>query len=163
MTSFAWNFRAYDRADPNEVGAEVAAITDRDGRLSPEAVVEAASDPTSAMHVLFEWDDTEAARKYRLDQARGMIRNLRVVVDGDPQPVTRRVFVHVSGSKSPGYRTIDAVAQDKELSAKVIADAHADLLAWQSRFDELLSSLPLLKKRVDGVLEELRKSHEAAA
>ena len=42
------------------------AICRRDGKLKPEAVVEAAKDPASPLHARFEWDDGKAAQEHRL-------------------------------------------------------------------------------------------------
>ena len=39
---------------------------EHNGYLSPDTVVEAAADPGSVLHDRFTWDDTEAARRFRL-------------------------------------------------------------------------------------------------
>lgn len=41
------------------------AIYDKNGRLTPQLVVNAAKNPKSALHSRFEWDDTKAAARYR--------------------------------------------------------------------------------------------------
>lgn len=56
----------------------VALADAHDGRLSPDIVVAAAIDPTSPLHSKFEWDDTEAAKEHRRNQARALIRSVRV-------------------------------------------------------------------------------------
>lgn len=64
-----------------EVQKELRRITeDHHGILTPEQVVEEASDPANPLHEEFEWDDAAAAVQHRLDQARALIRSMRVVV-----------------------------------------------------------------------------------
>ena len=68
----------------DEAVRELKAIEDRAGRLTPEQVVDAAASEDSALHECFTWDDSEAAAKWRLDEARAIIRSVRietVVVD----------------------------------------------------------------------------------
>jgi hypothetical protein len=65
------------------------------GALTPELVVDAASAPTHPLHPRFEWDDTEAARQYRLVQAGRIIRSVRVEVEpaAGRDPVQVRAFL----------------------------------------------------------------------
>ena len=62
------------------VKAAIQAIENRQGRLDPQSVVAAARNKKSPLHKQFEWDDTKAAEKYRLEQARELIRLVRVEV-----------------------------------------------------------------------------------
>lgn len=49
--------------------------------LTAEDVVEAAKDPESPIHDLFQWDDSSAAHEYRLGVARRFISSIRVKVE----------------------------------------------------------------------------------
>jgi hypothetical protein len=53
---------------------------EKNGKLTPFDVIEAARDKTSPLHEYFEWNDTEAARLYRIEQARGLIRTVKIEV-----------------------------------------------------------------------------------
>jgi len=57
---------------------ELKAIESRAGKLTPEQVVTVAADEASALHGCFTWDDSEAAAKWRLDEARAIIRSVRI-------------------------------------------------------------------------------------
>jgi hypothetical protein len=66
----------------DRVQQELQAIADRhDGKLPASAVVDFARDPSTALHARFDWDDSEAAEKWRLEQARTIIA--RVKIDGE--------------------------------------------------------------------------------
>ena len=58
------------------------------GVVLPEAVVEFAKDPETALHSRFDWDDSEAAAKWRLVQARQVIRLELTVVPANGPPVS---------------------------------------------------------------------------
>ena len=45
-----------------------------DGPISPQMVLDRARDESSPLHDCFEWNDTTAAEKYRLVQARVLLR-----------------------------------------------------------------------------------------
>lgn len=71
------------------------AIYDEHNKLTPTIVVAVAADPAHPLHGRFVWDDSEAARRYRLVQASGLIRSVSVTVErqDDKPPVRVRAFV----------------------------------------------------------------------
>jgi hypothetical protein len=74
--------------------AEIKAIESRAGRLTPEQVIEAAEPEGSALHACFDWDDTEAARKWRMEQAREIIRSVRIEVVIEERTLRTVGYVH---------------------------------------------------------------------
>lgn len=68
-----------------QVEQELASIQGQHGGvLKAEDVVAFARDPLSALHACFDWEDSEAAEKWRLSQARAVIR-LHVVILSEEQ------------------------------------------------------------------------------
>ena len=67
---FAWRDApsTFHKADAQKCGEEMG------DSPTPESVLAKAKDPTSELHKCFEWDDTKAAEKYRLTQARQIIQ-----------------------------------------------------------------------------------------
>lgn len=74
--------RGAAQADPNAVIlAELTRLgLGHDGYIDPEVVVEAAAHPDNPMHRFFTWDDTEAARRYRLAQAGQLVRRVTLTI-----------------------------------------------------------------------------------
>ena len=70
-------------------------LYDEHGTLTPSLVVAAAVDPSHELHPRFVWDDSEAAKRYRLVQASGLIRSVHIRIDRgeDSEPVRVRAFV----------------------------------------------------------------------
>jgi hypothetical protein len=78
------------------------------GVLEPEQVVEAARNPNSSMHNQFVWDDNEASHLYRLQQARALIKRVKVeVIRSDNEVV--RVPVFVRSPTGSGYEATQQV------------------------------------------------------
>lgn len=49
------------------------------GHLTPTIVLDEARSKDSPLHSHFAWDDTDAAERYRLQQAGGLIRRFRII------------------------------------------------------------------------------------
>lgn len=118
-------------------------IARRDGGLlRPASVVDAARDEKSPLHGAFEWDDTEAAQKYRLLQAQSLIRSFKVEIERNGQTLTVPVFVGVStdrtGDKADNpYRMLEQVVEKPDLMAVAVRDAIDQLEALRKRYAHL--------------------------
>ena len=131
------------------VAPELFAIERRDGLATPEAVVTAAQDPTSALHPLFDWDDVSAAHKQRLQVARQIIRSVSYRVQSIGKDVNdfTPAFVHVreGGEEEDdgavpdrsGYASITRVLGDEAMRQRMIAAAKRDLEGWVRKYETL--------------------------
>ena len=126
--------------DAQVAGEELERIrTWNNGRLDPSNVVEASRDPGAPLHPAFEWDDSKAARAYRIDQASHIIRHIDVVIEkpgGDAHPI--RAFVSVKREDDRSYTSVQHALSDAELRAQVLAAAWSELEAWRKRHAELV-------------------------
>ena len=123
----------------NEIQKELARLTKLGGGvLKPEAVVKTAKSKKSVLHECFDWDDTSAAKLWRLRQARELIRVSVVILEDDSEPVKMYVSLMADRtSKGGGFRTVQAVMSDKELRAQLLDEALAELQAMQARYGRL--------------------------
>lgn len=110
---------------------------ENDGRLRAEDVVAAAREVTSPLHTQFEWDDTIAGEKYRLAQARALIR-VTVEYVNEP-PVETRVFVSLTSDRKrdPGYRVVADVMNSEQHREQLLRDAMQEMRHFQAKFREL--------------------------
>jgi hypothetical protein len=142
------------RASAQKIGEELADITRKaGGRLTPKAVVNAAENPRSRLHKLFEWDNARAAAAYRLDQAREIIRCIRVE-QSDGEPVRGYVSINEKGTS---YRTISEVLSSHDLQTLVLKQADRDLDAWQRRYAELEEICEVVRQARERIAERLSK------
>ena len=119
------------------------AIMARDGGLlRPAAVVDAARDESSPLHSAFTWDDTEAARLFRLDQAQRLIRSFKIKVEDNGKVFEAPVFVNISSDRTGGkdsnpYRLAEDVAKCPDLLAIAESDALDQLKGLRERYGHI--------------------------
>ena len=66
-----WRVEGIYKADAQKVADEIG-----NDKITPQEMVEKARDEQSELHKCFEWNDTVAAEKYRLQQARNVLSML---------------------------------------------------------------------------------------
>jgi len=133
--------------DPQVVGEELERLRELNGdKLTPPRVVEAAQPEESPLHTLFEWYNSEAARKYRLQQARHVLRVTVISKIGSSPMVTPLPqFVNVTERPSQKedkngkviryYESTPVAMKDPVLREQVIRKAFNELESWQKRYD----------------------------
>lgn len=89
---YQWNGGFGASLDIKKVVQELNDIQKEVGEISPESIVEAARKKDSELHSYFEWNNTKAADKYRLQQASELIRRIEVKVIKDGEPQTLRAY-----------------------------------------------------------------------
>jgi hypothetical protein len=126
-----------------EVGEHLERLRSENGGIvQPEQVVDDARPEDSPLHHVFEWDDDVAAEKYRIAQARNIIRSVNIIM---ANPMTgqddapRLAFVSVSTPfmEGTGYSSTREAFADSELRARLIARERAVLMGWQARNNHL--------------------------
>ncbi len=111
------------------------------GVLTPSIVLESALDPESPLHRRFTWDDEEAAKLHRLDEARTLIMSVRVkmIARPDEPPISVRAFVSLDSDRiaEGGYRSIDVVMSDETMRGQLLRTAIGELQLVQKRYRHL--------------------------
>ena len=125
------------------------------GLVTPKNVVDfARSNPNSALHRKFEWDDNKAAEAYRLHQARQIITMVLTVVKQTGEKVQSYVSLRTDRYKNNdgGYRNIRTVLNHKDLRAQMLEDALAEMKVFRQKY-ESLSELAKVFTAIDEVLK----------
>lgn len=126
--------------------------------LKPEHVVEFASDERTALHGEFEWDDTEAAYQYRLEQARRVLR-LKVIVDSPAGPQNVRMFVSLMSDRQKpggGYRPLVDVMTAEDMRDELLRQALGELKTVRRKYDQLKELRPVFRA-IERVEERTQK------
>ncbi len=107
------------------------------GILQPSMVVDAARPASSPLHSRFEWDDNEAADKYRIWQARQLISIAVDVIDGSD--IEERLWVSLKSDRDNvgGYRSMIAVLSNADSRAQLLQDALEDMRVFESKYRHL--------------------------
>lgn len=127
-----------------EVIQTIAALEDRKGRLQPDDVLEEAESPDSPLHPFFEWDDSAAARAFRLSQARVLITRVKIVVTKEDIELKFPKYIRdvERSSEEQGYIQVVRV-QTKSVNATMA--------------DELNGAVSLLTRAL--TFAEIRRDH----
>ena len=138
---YAWRPGSRVNLDAERAGRELEDIrTKSGGALTQEAVVERARSNNSALHDHFDWNDTEAAEKWRLNQAGDIIRAIVIDVSRSnvEEPKLVRAFVNVEQRGERHYTSTLVALSDKDLRAQVLRKAWEELEGWRIRHSELV-------------------------
>jgi hypothetical protein len=147
MTRYAFDGAVPERAraDPQLIGEALDAIRVKSGgSLHPQDVVASARDPKSVLHAHFEWDDKKAAELHRTDQARALIRSIRVIDEQDDDRA-RPAFLSIRADDGIGYRAYHDVLSSADLRARLLQQAERDLDSWTARYRELREIVELVE------------------
>ena len=124
------------KGDAKVVGGELTRIKRKNyGILKPEVVVREAKKKKSPLHGFFEWDDGIAAEKYRIDQARHLIRSVVIEWENDPgEVIVSRAFVSIKTDEEWGYVDMGDALSDEEMREQVLESALKYYEAGKQKF-----------------------------
>jgi hypothetical protein len=125
-------------ADPQIIGNALEKIAEANGGLlTPKAVVTAAAKTRHPLNKHFEWRDEIAGPLYRLDQARNLIRVIRIVSDEQPT-VKHYAFINIRSEGGRGYVSPQRIIDSSTLQARALEMAERELAAIERRYKELV-------------------------
>lgn len=162
--SVRWAAGYHARCKPEDALAVLKSIQDStgDGDITPSQVVAAASDPDSPIHPVFTWDDGEAAKAYREEEARRLVRSLIVQYSQrGKNAIESRVYEVVravpASKDSPGkkvYRAMEDLLADPQARGELITRAMNEHLTWRRRYQQL-QELAVIFEAADRVIERV--------
>jgi hypothetical protein len=162
-----------EKLDAQAVGEQIELIArDNDGAVSASNVVAAAKAKSSPMHGAFDWDDTAAAAQWRLDQARDLVRCVRVIVvdeagERQEQPQMVNVVVqHDHRGKVQEYRRAIDVVQQPDAYASALQELRRHIEDTERAVAELrrmASDLPERQATLAAVADALATARTVAA
>jgi hypothetical protein len=116
------------------------------GLLTEESILSAAKSKKHPLHDRFTWDDTEAARQWRLEEARDLIRSVYVTIQQPPHPsVTVRAYASLPRDRESGsgYRAINDIMSQADLRTELLNTALSELDALKKRYSNLNELVPV--------------------
>ena len=138
---FKYEWSGYKYAVPAQtVGLECEKIEAQNGSVTQESLVDAARSESSAIHGLFEWDDAIAGEKWRFNQARVILSNLKVtVVDAEErEPQKVRAYLNPNPKDvRANYFNVQRAMQDIDLRSGVLERAEKELRCFTEKYRTL--------------------------
>jgi hypothetical protein len=128
-------------------------IRARHGALTPAVVVAEARAEDHPLHHRFEWDDSVAAEKYRVQQAHDLIQSYRVKYrehDGKRPAGWVRGFHAVQSPDGFVYDPAEEVAADPLRRQMVLRDMERDWRALKARYGQFAEFADLVQRDLEG-------------
>ncbi len=120
------------------------------GALAATAIVDFARSPNTALHRAFTWDDDEAAQRYRLLQAKAVIRAAVTFLpapSGSLVPVRAYAFDAPSGS----YVTTAALLDNDQSAEVLLQQMRADVQRAMARYRRHAALAPKIAAVLDAI------------
>ena len=127
----SWRIPKY-KATAEDAYKEISALSE----ITPQNVVDLARNEDSKIHNDFEWDNDIAGEKYRLSQAREMIR---LLVFEQPKETGREpVRVLQISTQKTVYKPVQMILQKQDEYQALLKRAKAELEAFVTRYKNLV-------------------------
>lgn len=155
---FAWGPGASFKVSPDVVGRELERLEIEPGQFHrSKDVLDAARDKDSPLHAAFTWDNRVAGEKYRLQEARAMLRSIRLVYEKEQKQVSRPVYVHIRDAGGPKYVRAEKMLTDAEIRKAAIREVMTLLNGIRKKYAFLKDELPLIFATIEGWLNDERR------
>ena len=129
-----WRIDGIYKADAQKVADEIG-----EGKVTPQEVLEKAIDENSELHKCFEWNDSIAAEKYRLQQAGNV---LRMLVEQPPL----RIF-HITEERNV-YQPTKMFLKNEDEYQSLLKRAINELNSFKQKY-KTISELEEVFKAID--------------
>lgn len=144
MDKVEWRVKGLFKADAQKVFEEIG-----DNKFNYKEIIEKAKSEDSELHKCFEWDNSIAADKYRLSQARMIVQNLVFTAkDVEVQPL--RVF-QITQEKNV-YQPTRVFLENKQEYEGLLSRALRELEAFQKKY-ATLTELEQVMDAIDNALK----------
>lgn len=115
------------------IDRELARLFKIHGRLDATIVLNAAASPANPLHPYYEWDDAEAAVKWRLQQATNMLVGSKMVAfltqaAADAKPIQVRQYL--APFRGEGFKMRNQVLNDVDMRAAQVEKKISILRGW---------------------------------
>jgi hypothetical protein len=138
---YEWKGASRIKADAQKAG-ELFEQLEAENDLTAARVVEESRAEDAVLHNEFEWNDSEAASKYREGQARHLINAITIATvkaEGCDKPIPVRAFFNVSADST--YTSVVSIANSAEKTANLVAQAKRELITFSNKYNAIQSYL----------------------
>jgi hypothetical protein len=129
---------------PQIVGDTLADIEDRHGVINPHTVVDESRPEDAPLHPIFEWRDEVAADKWRVEQARRVVRSVEIIAK-ESSGLTQIAYVNIQSQG--GYVSAATVRSQPDLYEEARQAYRSRLDAAQMQLAKMEDLAPVAEKQ----------------
>lgn len=123
-------------ADAQKVYEEIMEICDDLESASPKDILEKAKEEETELHKCFTWNDSVAAERWRVHEARLIVRQL--VIKEEVVPKDRpEVRVFYKTDNESGYKPTELIVTKQDEYKELLKRAYAELQAFKRKYSML--------------------------
>jgi hypothetical protein len=118
----------------------------KDKGLTAETILDEAKKKSSPLHNFFDWDNTTAGEKWRLQQARILINEVKVIVNSKERYAFENVRITVCDQPEETtreYKPIMEILSKEEYRKQVIKQALENATYWKEKYSEYNELKPI--------------------
>jgi len=131
-----------------QTAGEVCSELRQKGELTAKKLVEISRPEDAPLHKAFDWNDAEAAEKWREQQARLIINHI-VIKTEEAKPI--RAFFNIA-SIGNNYEDVVVLLQNKDTREELLKQAKRELKTFRGKY-ETLAELSGVFKEIDKIEE----------
>jgi len=142
---FTWKSGSRIKADPVQAAKVMNELADAN-ELDAANLVRVSEPEDAPLHDEFDWDDEQAAGRWREHQARHLINCLVQYDENEDraqQPV--RVYFQVEEASS-NYEKLDVIVRSEDKAKKLLKQALNELIAYKRKYAALLQQCDAVKE-----------------
>lgn len=151
------SFRLSDKK-AQMINKELKKIEGKHGYVTPKILLDEAKNRLHPLHNDFTWDNTIAGEKWRLEEARYLIRSVRIHwVNDNDEPREVRSYVSISNyedetttAPNKSYISIERALDSEEYKKQIIREAFEELQLWQDKYNDL-KEFTVIYKAIGGL------------
>ena len=113
---YNWKESANFKADVNKIKIELDNIGND---FSPHEIVEKAKNSKTELYKCFEWDNKKCGDKFRLDQARQLVRS--IVIIPEKETIEIRAYESIIYNEKKCYVPTEIIVKDEELYLQLVS------------------------------------------
>ena len=127
---------------PAQVVGETLEELAQNGDLTSTRFLEASRPEDAPTHNLFEWNDSIAAERYRLQQATIAINSVEVQIvnESNASVISQAAFVNVvskAPARSGSFTPIEVALSDENMRSTLLLNALNELKAFRRKYSQL--------------------------
>jgi hypothetical protein len=127
--------------------------------LTANAILGAAKKKNNVLHDLFDWDNTEAAEKWRLHQARMLINEVKIIINTKEYYAFENLSISVEESETDNnreYVSHDEIITNEDLRKQIIQKALESLIYWRNKYSHYSEFKSIITEidRVNVILQQ---------
>lgn len=141
-TKYSWrNVRYPVKAE--DAGTELERIQAKYGEVTPKNLLDESRPVTAVMHNCYEWNDTVAAEKWRLQQSRHIMSCLTVTYESvednsdEIKTIEVRAFQNVSPEREGRFLHVKNAMESPEYRHELMLRALRELAEYRKKYTDL--------------------------